>query len=116
VLDEMLDKDELTWTTMVVGYVRRGDVGAARSVFEEVDGKFDVMWNAMISGYVQSGIVEEAFKLFRRMVLARAPLDEFTFTSVLSACANAGFFMLGKSVHGQIILCLRQLCLLTMHW
>jgi pentatricopeptide repeat protein len=57
----------------------------------------------VISGYVQSGIVEEAFELFRRMVLARAPLDEFTFTSVLSACANAGFFIVGNSVHGQII-------------
>ncbi|CAN6168633.1 unnamed protein product [Urochloa humidicola] len=103
VLDEMPAKDELTWTTMVVGFVRRGDTSAARSVFEEVDGKFDVVWNAMISGYVQSGMVREAFELFRRMVLGRVPLDEFTFTSVLSACANAGFFVLGKSVHGQII-------------
>ncbi|OQU90179.1 hypothetical protein SORBI_3002G358900 [Sorghum bicolor] len=102
VLDEMPDKDALTWTTMVVGYVRRGDVGAARSVFEEVDVKFDVVWNAMISGYVHSGMVVEAFELFRRMVLERVPLDEFTFTSVLSACANAGFFAHGKSVHGQI--------------
>ncbi|WVZ66545.1 hypothetical protein U9M48_015748, partial [Paspalum notatum var. saurae] len=103
VLDEMPRKDELTWTTMVVGYVRRGDVGAARSVFEEVDGRFDVVWNAMISGYVHSGMVVEAFELFRRMVLERVPLDEFTFTSILSACANAGFFAHGKSVHGHII-------------
>jgi pentatricopeptide repeat protein len=51
----MLDKDELTWTTMVVGYVRRGDVGAARSVFEEVDGKFDVVWSAVISGGCTTG-------------------------------------------------------------
>jgi pentatricopeptide repeat protein len=103
VLDEMPNKDDLTWTTMVVGYVRRGDVGAARSVFEEVDGKFDVVWNAMISGYVHSGMAVEAFELFRRMVLERVPLDEFTFTSVLSACANVGLFAHGKSVHGQII-------------
>ncbi|KAK3127563.1 hypothetical protein QOZ80_7AG0575040 [Eleusine coracana subsp. coracana] len=103
VLDEMPTKDELTWTTMVVGYVRRGDVNAARTVFEEADGKVDVVWNAMISGYVQSGMYEEAFELFRRMVLEKLPLDEFTFTSVLSACANNGFFVHGKSVHGQII-------------
>jgi len=57
----------------------------------------------MISGYVHSGMAVEAFELFRRMVLERVPLDEFTFTSVLSACANAGFFAHGKSVHGQII-------------
>jgi pentatricopeptide repeat protein len=103
VLDEMPNKDELTWTTMVVGYVRRRDVNAARSVFEEVDGKIDVVWNAMISGYVQSGMYVEAFELFRRMVLEKMPPDEFTFTSILSACANKGFFVHGKSVHGQII-------------
>ncbi|KAM0871125.1 hypothetical protein ACQ4PT_039590 [Festuca glaucescens] len=103
VLDEMPVKDELTWTTIVVGYVRKGDVHAARSAFEEVDGEFDVVWNAMISGYVQSGMCAEAFELFRKMVSKRIAPDEFTFTSVLSACANGGFFLHGKSVHGQFI-------------
>lgn len=35
-------------------------------------------------------------------MLEKMPLDEFTFTSILSACANKGFFVHGKSVHGQI--------------
>ncbi|XP_051215133.1 pentatricopeptide repeat-containing protein At1g25360 [Lolium perenne] len=103
VLDEMPVKDVLTWTTILVGYVRKGDVHAARSAFEEVDGEFDVLWNAMISGYVQSGMHADAFELFRKMVSKRIPPDEFTFTSVLSACANGGFFRHGRSVHGQFI-------------
>ena len=29
VFDEMVEKEEITWTTMVVGYVRRGDLCGA---------------------------------------------------------------------------------------
>ncbi|XP_039117717.1 pentatricopeptide repeat-containing protein At1g25360 [Dioscorea cayenensis subsp. rotundata] len=103
VFDRMIDKDELTWTTMVVGYVRFGDIQGARLVFDEMDGRFDVVWNAMISGYAQHGLFFEALELFRRMHLCNIPLDEFSYTSTISACVNAGFFKLGKAVHGHII-------------
>ncbi|ONK59954.1 uncharacterized protein A4U43_C08F12660 [Asparagus officinalis] len=103
VFDEMGERDELTWTTMVVGLVRRGDVCAARHVFDEMGGKFDVVWNAMISGYVHHGLFDEAFDLFRGMILLGINLDEFTYTSVLSACANSGRFKDGKAVHARLV-------------
>lgn len=88
---------------MVVGYVRIGSVDEARRVFDAMDGRFDVVWNAMISGYVQSGMVSEAFELFREMLSKQIPLDEFTYTSVLSACANAGLLLHGKAVHAHVV-------------
>ncbi|XP_073005462.1 pentatricopeptide repeat-containing protein At1g25360 [Typha latifolia] len=103
VFNGMQERDELTWTTMVVGYVRRGHINEARLVFESMGGSFDVVWNAMISGYVHAGLFLQAFELFRKMVLQAIPLDEFTYTSVLSACANAGLFVHGKAVHAHII-------------
>ncbi|PKU59270.1 pentatricopeptide repeat-containing protein At1g25360 [Dendrobium catenatum] len=103
VFDKMPERDELTWTTMVVGYVRRGDLFSARQVFDKMDDRFDVVWNAMISGYVHHGLFTDAFEIFRRMLCLKLPLDEFTYTSVLSACANAGLFGHGKSVHARII-------------
>lgn len=99
----MIERDELTWTTVVVGYVRRGDINEARQVFDKMAGRFDVVWNAMISGYVHWGLFSEALEMFRRMNSIGIPLDEFTYTSVLSACANAGLFNHGKSVHAHII-------------
>nr|CAD1832406.1 unnamed protein product [Ananas comosus var. bracteatus] len=78
-------------------------VDEARRVFDAMDGRFDVVWNAMISGYVQSGMVSEAFELFREMLSKQIPLDEFTYTSVLSACANAGLFLHGKAVHAHVV-------------
>ncbi|XP_020575432.1 pentatricopeptide repeat-containing protein At1g25360 [Phalaenopsis equestris] len=103
VFDKMTERDELTWTTMVVWYVRKGDVFSARQVFDQMLDRFDVVWNAMISGYVHHGLFTEAFEIFRRMLFLNLPLDEFTYTSVLSACANAGLFRHGRSVHARII-------------
>ncbi|KAJ3697891.1 hypothetical protein LUZ61_001596 [Rhynchospora tenuis] len=103
VFDSMPERDELTWTTIIVGYVRKGWLYDARSAFDAMNGKFYVVWNAMISGYVQSGFIADALALFREMVSKGIPLDEFTYTSVLSACVNGGLFGLGKSVHAHVL-------------
>ncbi|KAG1342078.1 putative Pentatricopeptide repeat-containing protein [Cocos nucifera] len=103
VFDRMVERDALTWTTMVVGYVRRGDICEARQVFDGMEGRFNVAWNAMISGYVHCRLFLEALEMFRRMNSIGIPLDEFTYTSVLSACESAGLFNHGKAVHAHII-------------
>ncbi|XP_057975842.1 pentatricopeptide repeat-containing protein At1g25360 [Malania oleifera] len=100
---EMPEKDELSWTTMIAGYVRNDDLDAARQFLDGMTEKLGVAWNAMISGYVQHGFVSEAFELFRKMLLSRIRLDEFTYTSILSACADAGFFKHGREVHAYIL-------------
>lgn len=101
--DGMPERDELSWTTMITGYVRRGELDAARQLFDGMKEKFDVVWNAMISGYVHHGFTGEALEMFRRMCLEGVVLDEFTCTSVLSACANAGLLTHGKQVHAYIL-------------
>ncbi|KAG6469117.1 pentatricopeptide repeat-containing protein At1g25360-like [Zingiber officinale] len=103
VFDLMLGRDELSWTSMVVGYVRRGDIIEARRVFDAMEQRFDVVWNAMISGYVHHGLFAEALEMFRNMHSIGIPMDEFSYTSVLSACTNAGLFGHGKAVHAHII-------------
>ncbi|KAI8567130.1 hypothetical protein RHMOL_Rhmol02G0096700 [Rhododendron molle] len=101
--DEMPVRDELTWTTIITGYVRNGDLDTARRVFEGMEEKLVVAWNAMILGYVHNGFVSEALEMFKRMNLSGIKLDEFTYTSVLSACASAGLFLFGKQVHAYIL-------------
>ncbi|OVA20411.1 Pentatricopeptide repeat [Macleaya cordata] len=103
VFDGMPERDELTWTTMITGYVRNDDLDSARKIFDGMTDKLDVAWNAMISGYVHHGCISEALELFKRMKEDGIQYDEFTYTSVLSACANSGLFKHGKEVHGNII-------------
>lgn len=101
--DEMPEKDELTWTTLITGYVRNDDLTGARELLDTMTEQLSVAWNAMISGYVHHGLFEDAFTLFRKMRLLGVQYDEFTYTSVISACANGGFFQLGKQVHAYIL-------------
>ncbi|XP_010271478.1 PREDICTED: pentatricopeptide repeat-containing protein At1g25360 [Nelumbo nucifera] len=101
--DAMPEKDELSWTTMITGYVKRGDLDAARKLFDGMTEKLEVAWNAMISGYVHHGFTLEALEMFKRMRSEGIQFDEFTYTSILSACANAGLFRHGKQVHAYIL-------------
>ncbi|MQL94016.1 hypothetical protein Taro_026668 [Colocasia esculenta] len=54
VFDAMPDRDELTWTTILVGYTRLNDLDGARELFDGMLQKPDVVWNAMISGHGKS--------------------------------------------------------------
>ncbi|CAA2999638.1 pentatricopeptide repeat-containing At1g25360 [Olea europaea subsp. europaea] len=101
--DEMPVKDELSWTTIITGYVRNDDLEAAQQVFDGMEEKLVVAWNAMISGYVHKGFVSHVFEMFRKMHSLGIKYDEFTYTNVLSACADSGFFLHGKQVHAYIL-------------
>ncbi|KAL4202435.1 hypothetical protein AMTRI_Chr02g263690 [Amborella trichopoda] len=100
---ELLKRDEITWTTMITGFVRIGDLEGARRVFEVMRDRFDVAWNAMIAGYAQHGLCMEALDLFRDMFGKDIMLDEFTYTSLLSACANIGLVRTGMEAHAYIV-------------
>ncbi|KAK7855364.1 pentatricopeptide repeat-containing protein [Quercus suber] len=84
--DEMTENDELTWTTMITGYERKGDLDADRAILDGMTENMGVARNAMISGYVH-----------------RVFILEFIHMSVISACTNAGLFKHGKQVHVFIL-------------
>ncbi|KAJ4868232.1 Pentatricopeptide repeat-containing protein [Raphanus sativus] len=105
VFDEISDKDERTWTSMMTGYVKNGffDSGV-----ELLEGMMDermklVAFNALISGYVHGGLCREALEMVRRMVSCGIELDAFTYPSVLRACATSGLLQVGKQVHGYAL-------------
>lgn len=101
--DDMPVKDELSWTTLITGFVKNKDLDAAREIFNGMDEHLVVAWNSMISGYVQEGMVFEVFELFRNMHCLGIKHDDFTYTNVLSACAGAGLFLHGKQIHAYIL-------------
>ncbi|CAM8981650.1 unnamed protein product [Rhodiola kirilowii] len=101
--DEMNERDEITWTTMIAGFVKNDDLVSAQEFFDQMDDKLTVAWNAMISGYVQHGCFDKALEMFRNMQSAGMELDEFTFTSILSACTNVGLLQHGKAVHAHVL-------------
>ncbi|KAK9076226.1 hypothetical protein SSX86_004559 [Deinandra increscens subsp. villosa] len=80
-------------------YTKSDDIEAARHVFEEIPKKDVIPWSFMISRYSQSDRCEEAVKLFCRMRQELAVPNQFTFASVLQACATMENLTLGMQVH-----------------
>ncbi|XP_051143231.1 pentatricopeptide repeat-containing protein At2g29760, chloroplastic [Andrographis paniculata] len=98
--DNMVDKDIISWTTMIAGYARIGDFSAARQLFDSLPRKDIAAWNALISGYEQNGRPKEAIAVFHELQLSKAAKpDEVTLVSALSACSRLGAMELGGWIH-----------------
>ncbi|XP_052194150.1 pentatricopeptide repeat-containing protein At5g48910 [Diospyros lotus] len=87
------------WNVIIDGYVRLGDLRAARHLFDKMPQRSVVSWNSMISGYTQNGFFKEAIDMFRHMQMAELSPNYVTLVSVLPAISRLGALELGKWVH-----------------
>ncbi|KAI6680598.1 hypothetical protein NL676_034479 [Syzygium grande] len=101
--DEMLERDEYTWNTMVAAYATSGRLDEARELFEETPNKSSVTWSSLLSGYCRHGCPGEGFKLFWRMQLDGQKPTQFSLGSVLRACAVSGYLQRGEQIHGYAV-------------
>ncbi|XP_027336566.1 pentatricopeptide repeat-containing protein At5g48910 [Abrus precatorius] len=85
---------------MVDGYVRIGNLKAARELFDRMVQRSVVSWNVMISGYAQNGFYMEAIEMFHGMMqVGGVSPNRVTLVSVLPAISRLGALELGKWVH-----------------
>ncbi|MCD7448255.1 hypothetical protein HAX54_040016 [Datura stramonium] len=96
VFDNMCEKDDVSWTTLISGCAQLGYLEEAFRVFDSIPEKSSVCWNAMISAYVQNNRFHEAFALFERMGSEDVVVDKFLAASMLSACARLGALKQGE--------------------
>ncbi|KAF3432850.1 hypothetical protein FNV43_RR23952 [Rhamnella rubrinervis] len=80
-----------------------GDVEAAYKVFEKMSERNAVTWTLMITRLIQMDFAKEAIDLFLDMVISGFRPDQFSFSSVMSACVKLGFLSFGKQLHSHII-------------
>ncbi|KAA0053867.1 pentatricopeptide repeat-containing protein [Cucumis melo var. makuwa] len=68
VFEEMLDRDVVSWTAVITGYIKCGMIEEAKTLFDRNDAiKNVVTWTALVSGYVKLNRIEEARRLFDAM-------------------------------------------------
>lgn len=97
------------WSNVCVGnaildmYGKCGALLEARSVFDEMENRDAVSWNAIIAAYEQNGNEEMTLSLFVGMLRTRMEPDEFSYGSVLKACAGRQVLNYGMEVHNRII-------------
>lgn len=62
-----------------------------------------VLWTAMLTGYAQNGDSLKAIQCFKEMRILGIDSNQFTFPSILTACAAISAYTFGLQVHGCIV-------------
>ncbi|GAA0139167.1 hypothetical protein LIER_00770 [Lithospermum erythrorhizon] len=90
------NRDAVSWTIIVKGFVRSAQLDLAREYFDLMPERDCVSWTAMIDGYIKANRFKEVLELFREMQAANVKPDKYTMVSILSACAHLGALELGE--------------------
>jgi pentatricopeptide repeat protein len=105
VFDKMPQRDVVSWNAIIGGYAQNGHVDEALKIFQKMPEQNMVSWNTMIAAYVRDGLCQEALTLFYQMRRKGIQPNEFTFASVLPACARLEALEQGMEIHEEIIRC-----------
>lgn len=87
------------FNVMINGYVRLGNLKAARELFDKMHQRSVVSWNVIISGYAQNEFFMDAVEMFHKMQMGDVSPTRVTLVSVLPAISRLGAHELGKWVH-----------------
>eukprot|EP01018_Ginkgo_biloba_P021391 Gb_16102 [translate_table: standard] len=95
--------DVFVGSALVDMYAKCGNIENARMVFDRMPQRDDFSWNAIIAAYARHGFAEEALTLFHQMQRTSIQPNQFTFASVLPACADLAALEQGMEIHHEII-------------
>ncbi|KAF8397805.1 hypothetical protein HHK36_016728 [Tetracentron sinense] len=65
--DEMIQRNAITWNSMITVYSQNGRIEEARVLFDALSWKNVRSWTALLTGYAKLGRIEEARRLFDLM-------------------------------------------------
>lgn len=95
--------DNFINNSLVELYSKCGFVTSSLALFNEIPDHDVVAWTTIITGLSGNGNMEYARWLFYKMQLAGVEPNSFTFSSLLSACANINALQRGKQLHGLVL-------------
>ncbi|KAL5791275.1 hypothetical protein ACOSQ2_006163 [Xanthoceras sorbifolium] len=81
-----LKRDIVSWNSMIMCYVKVGDVVSARELFDQMMERDTFSWNTIISGYIHGSDMKEASNLFGKMPNP----DTFSWNAMISGYAQMG--------------------------
>ncbi|XP_058096652.1 pentatricopeptide repeat-containing protein At2g22070 [Magnolia sinica] len=97
------DLSVISFTALLEGYIRLGDLQPARQIFSSMRDRDVVAWTAMIVGYVQNGFNNAAMELFRSMVNEGPKPNNYTLAAMLSVSSSLASLGHGKQIHAIAI-------------
>eukprot|EP01018_Ginkgo_biloba_P011283 Gb_07570 [translate_table: standard] len=90
---------------LVSMYAKCSRLVDARRVLDEMPERNVISWTVLIAAYPRHGQFQSALTLFYQMHGTGIQPNEFTFASVLPACASLASLEQGKEIHEEIIRC-----------
>ena len=99
----MFSRDGVLQSKLIRMYDRCGCLVDAQKVFNSMTEPGILSWNSIIAAYRGHGIPRESVTLFRQMQLTGVKPNQFSFASVLPACAKIRDLEQGRQGHGRII-------------
>ncbi|KAM7260900.1 hypothetical protein ACFE04_026375 [Oxalis oulophora] len=97
--DEMSERSEVTWTALICGYVRCGDIIEARKLFDKITVRKDVAaYNVMIDGYVKLEDMASARKYFEEM----SERNVISWTTMIDGYCNGGDIVAARSLFNSM--------------
>lgn len=94
VFDGMLQRNVVSWNSILSGYLKSGNLEKAQRVFDEIPKKDVVSWNSMVSGYANTGKMDQALYLFHKM----PERSLSSWNTVISGFVNCGSMESARSI------------------
>ncbi|KAL5555809.1 hypothetical protein UlMin_038045 [Ulmus minor] len=103
VFEEMNYKNEASWCSLLFAHTKSCRFEVAREVFSKIPRRVLIAWNIMIAGYARCGEAELCLALFKEMQEDSCCPDQWTFSSLMNACAESSELFYGTMIHAFII-------------
>eukprot|EP01018_Ginkgo_biloba_P002634 Gb_30098 [translate_table: standard] len=94
--------DKILQNALVNMYAKCGNLVEARRAFDQMSKRDGYSWNTIIAAYSRQGFAQEAIALYHQMQRTGIQPNQFTFPSVLPACANLESLEQGMEIHEEI--------------
>ncbi|GLU12361.1 hypothetical protein SLE2022_290460 [Rubroshorea leprosula] len=95
--------DVFVSTAIVDFYAKCGEMSEAVKEFSQIPTRNVVSWTAIISGFMKKGDSVNALKFFKEMINMKEEINNYTLTSVISACAKPGMIGEAVQIHSWIL-------------
>ncbi|KAG8386673.1 hypothetical protein BUALT_Bualt03G0173500 [Buddleja alternifolia] len=105
VFEGMVEKNVVSWSSMVDGYCKNGRLSEARKLFDTMEeSKNEFTWCSMIDGYMKVGRFEDGFQLFLQMRReSQVGIGPTVVTVIFESCGRIGRYKEGCQVHGLVL-------------
>ncbi|KAB1223957.1 hypothetical protein CJ030_MR2G026930 [Morella rubra] len=101
--EETSVKDEVTYCTIISGYMIHGFLDKAMDLFQEMKNPGLSTWNAVISGLVQSNRHERVLELVRAMQASGVKPNTITLSSILPTVSYFSNLKGGREIHAYAL-------------